>query len=799
MAVKKIFLWWLLSIPIVLIGQSNPDFFLIKDAATRLPIDHAKVEFSGHKEIIFSSIDGSCNFNFVGEAYSLLFEGQAMLINHISDVSIDIYDAAGRLFYNKHIAANAGAQSKEYIPTLANGYYLLKVAIDGSSYTHVLISPVMNAINGKSNLGSSVVTISKEGYYSKSIAWFDFLKLIQDKKEISLLKQSYSESVSHLYELPNASAYDLLKGKPFNQTLTDVASVKLLFDIHDKTVVYFNSDLYLTHFDFASSQLDYKLSKQLFNTIEYRYNDQRRYIPATLNYYKNINQYVLEFSSFCEVSCEHVKAIYKHILATSFLSNTTLAVLKSNQYLDDCDVVTISAESLYGSQNYQPLNLAESYGFLKKVSIDSIEDTYLSWQDIVLVDGIPADLSVVAGLITTPFQTPLSHVNVLSHNRHTPNMALKNAFAHPHVLALVDKLVYINVRLDSFELRAATKEEAEAFWKTRLPQTNLKLPYDSITTGLVELKEKGHFDVALIGGKASNFAELMKIKLADGTAIPLPEHAFAIPFQYYIKHMKDHGLDGYVNHMLSDSAFYKDPNAKKKYLADLQHLIKQADLDADLLNMVKMHIGAEDPSSSYRFRSSTNAEDIEGFNGAGLYDSYTGHLTLKDKEIDKAIKKTWASLWNLRAFDERAFFGIDQHSVAMAVLVHRSFPDEYANGVVVTHNPFNQYNDAILINVQVGENSVVRPDDYYLPDQILYYNYMISQEAYEYISHTTLPGYEGKTIMTPAELKALQQYCLAIEQHYCEINPPCKTMDIEFKIDIVDGKHKMYIKQARYY
>lgn len=88
-----------------------------------------------------------------------------------------------------------------------------------------------------------------------------------------------------------------------------------------------------------------------------------------------------------------------------------------------------------------------------------------------------------------------------------------------------------------------------------------------------------------------------------------------------------------------------------------------------------------------RFRSSTNAEDMDGFSpGAGLYTSKTGVIGDTSKPVDKAIKKVWASLWGYNAFQEREYFQMDQSMVAMGVLVHRSFPDEAVNGVAVTRN-----------------------------------------------------------------------------------------------------------------
>ena len=72
-----------------------------------------------------------------------------------------------------------------------------------------------------------------------------------------------------------------------------------------------------------------------------------------------------------------------------------------------------------------------------------------------------------------------------------------------------------------------------------------------------------------------------------------------------------------------------------------------------------------------RCRSSTNNEDLPGFSGAGLYDSFThrpdeGHLS-------ESIKQVYASLWNYRAFEAREFYRIDHFTTAMGVLVHPQF------------------------------------------------------------------------------------------------------------------------------
>ena len=204
-----------------------------------------------------------------------------------------------------------------------------------------------------------------------------------------------------------------------------------------------------------------------------------------------------------------------------------------------------------------------------------------------------------------------------------------------------------------------------------------------------------------------------------------------------------------------------------------------------------------------RFRSSTNAEDIEGFNGAGLYSSFTGLLNDEYKSFEKAIKKVWASLWEFRAFEEREYFKINQKTVGMGILVHRSFNDEDGNGVAITKNLYNANNSAITINVQANEYKVVDQENGYLPDQIIFYPYGITPQQLfmvDYIHHTNVPGMEHKTVMTDAELLELAGYCQKLSDHYRNIYRSPVVLDIEFKLDSSLGiARKLYIKQVRLY
>jgi phosphoenolpyruvate synthase/pyruvate phosphate dikinase len=202
-----------------------------------------------------------------------------------------------------------------------------------------------------------------------------------------------------------------------------------------------------------------------------------------------------------------------------------------------------------------------------------------------------------------------------------------------------------------------------------------------------------------------------------------------------------------------------------------------------------------------RCRSSTNNEDLEGFNGAGLYDSYTHR---KDEgHIEKSVKQVWASLWNYRAFAERDFYRIDHFTTAMAVLVHPNFDDELANGVGLTKNIFDPNWPGCYINVQVGEALVTNPPPGSVPDELLVMRTVVSDNPVRYdneiiyirrSSLVTPPDH----LLTDEQIELLFLHMMDIQKHFKAVygrrDDAEFAMDIEFKID---KDKQLVIKQAR--
>jgi pyruvate,water dikinase len=611
-----------------------------------------------------------------------------------------------------------------------------------------------------------------------------------------LLKNVEPKQIDYFNNIACKEVFDYLDGNPLTQPFGEVRSVKFIYDFKKEKIYFFNFNKYSYHAHFAINVLKFDKIKKFDD--QYSNGPERIYFIGEVCHYTASNTYTFEMFAGTEMTCDQLKKLYNKIADNSFIGKD-LRHLSYNRENRNClGLNAITHNDLYKGQKYQALNYCEGYGYLKFVDVNTSALHAVEKHDVVVLNEIPLDISVNSGMITNKFQMPLSHLNVLSHNRGTPNMALRSAWSNKKLRVLSNKLIYLKVAADTFSIREATLQEAERFWKIKEIKIIQKLEMNDKDSGLVDLQKQSFSSVALIGGKAANFAELLKVK-----GINTPEGAFAIPFYYYSQHLKKHGLDIYIEKMLSDSLFDKDRNIRQNYLSVLRDSIVQSSIDTLLVHQVIQLFQSKWTSTSMRFRSSTNAEDVQEFNGAGLYESHSAKIGSSKKSIDAAIKKVWASLWNLEAVEERDYFKIDHRSVAMAVLVHRNFKHEDANGVVITYNPYNATLPAYIVNAQAGELAVVGNSKDTLADQIIVYLFGTTPDknySIQYVTHSNIVGMEDKTVLSEEELVQLKIAVDNIFNHYCTLYVQCKHLDIEFKIDSSEEyKRKLYIKQVRLY
>jgi phosphoenolpyruvate synthase/pyruvate phosphate dikinase len=333
---------------------------------------------------------------------------------------------------------------------------------------------------------------------------------------------------------------------------------------------------------------------------------------------------------------------------------------------------------------------------------------------------------------------------------------------------------------------------------------------DLSVTGIVDIEqvvvEGGDLREALkkavlaYGGKAAHYSILARTE-----NVPVPK-AFAIPVYYYDQFMRENGFYTRLEGLLNDANFKSDPSVRDTSLASLREDMMKAPLNAAFEKALKEKLERDYPNTSMRFRTSTNSEDLEGFPCAGCYESHTGDANDWQDVLD-AVRETWSTIWLFRTFEERAYYGVEHRSVGMALLVHHNFPNEEANGVALTANPFDEegLEPSFYVNVQWGgEAEVVHPPQGISSDEFLYF-FDLPNRPITYLSHSNLVN-DGETVLTSRQAFSLGTALKAIHERFAPAYGPAGgntgfyAMDIEFKFDGEAGQTPtLWVKQARPY
>ncbi|AUC76089.1 PEP/pyruvate-binding domain-containing protein [Olleya sp. Bg11-27] len=606
--------------------------------------------------------------------------------------------------------------------------------------------------------------------------------------------------------LTSPSDFNALKTTPNTNKYGNIDALKVVFDIKEKQLYFINSKTYKYHYRFCKGYLEIPQTLKEFNNSNYKaQHTDKRFLLGNINHYLANDTYNLELSPIDDMLIGDIKTFYDAIKEATYFENFNffLNTSRLEKLRSVLGIPAISASDLYGDQTYQAVSAQKSYGCLKFVAVDSLKQNNITKHDIIVINQPILELPITAGVITTILQTPLSHISVLGKNRQIPIAAYTKAMQSDILKSFDNQYVSFEVTLDTFYIKPISKEQFERKTKKKKKET-LFLETNTSVKHLIDVDDLNQNSINTVGGKAANFGVLYD--LAKKEQFKIPESAFAIPFHFYDTHIKTSGADILIKQMIYDFKINQDTKALTKQLKAIQKKIKKAPLSPDLIAKVEAKIKSLGDYTRMRFRSSTNAEDIVGFSGAGLYDSKTGIVGSEKKSIEKAIKKVWSSLWYERAFLERDYFNIDQNSIAMGILVHRSFPNEKANGVAITKNLYRKNYLGNVINVQLGEASVVQPEDGVTCDQVICYSGSSSKlyndkRIVEIISHSNLNN--GDLVMTEAELINLSEQLEKIKKHYYYNVYKSKQkylafgLDIEFKLDSDD--RELYIKQVRYF
>lgn len=580
----------------------------------------------------------------------------------------------------------------------------------------------------------------------------------------------------------------------------DAEFSKFVLDVKTGKMYFFDAHVFNLHIDFGLEVLlKQTRSYENIKSFNRNYSTQKpQFILGYLTHYPKLDLWTFSFWEGDTITARDVTRTYKALNNTFFIPKLTYrpdSFMQEKMAKNLRGIKVITNDKIYANLPFQAFQTGSATGTLRIIPAGSALDSLnFASTDIVLLQEAYPDINPVAGIITTQFSTPLAHVNLRASAWGIPNASDKTAAQR--YAALNGQIVHYEVTEQNLNLRTATDAERLAFEQQAVETRSVTLPQANLTdTHLQSLSTIKARDVLIYGTKTANLGEIASAKQS---LVNVPT-GFGVPFYYYAEHIRQNHLQANIDAVLDDARFTADAAWRREQLEALRKAITDAPINADHFAAIEKQWQSQLGGKGAFVRSSTNAEDLKGFNGAGLYDTVPNVATRS--ALDAAIKKVWASVWNERAVTERQFAGINQRAVYPAVMIQTGV-NATAAGVLLTTDIWGHNPNTYTINAKWGLGIRV-VEGTKIPEQILYDSANHGTRIISRSSETTMlvfdpkngvkevPTSKGDTILTEARAKRLGDAVGQIIPLFSQE----QALDVEW---VLEGE-TIWIVQARPY
>lgn len=508
--------------------------------------------------------------------------------------------------------------------------------------------------------------------------------------------------------------------------------------------------------------------------------------------------------------------------------------------IDKQSLPRIYAHELFASATFIPLNTGKVRGRLrafKSIQEYQAQRNTLEWYDIIAMPRVPDDIPRLSGIINAEHTTPLSHTNVLASGWQIPNSIQIGVFDEIEKNSWQNTWIEYHVDNNASHIRIKSVDKPIDIEKPHWKATKIKLDEPQVTnvpiTSLENLRTDDRFKY---GTKAANLGELHHVLnrgserilgfyqvkrpprpnllsyLAKELDYALPEKAtgddvarlyelshsylsdslhlskgIAIPFSLQQQFLESSPK---IQQAIGKLKMALELNARQvdALCISLQNMIMETKIPPAIKNYIDSEIMKNlGGVSSFVVRSSSNAEDLEGFSAAGIYESINHVSTAKN--VFESIKQVWASVLSPRSVRLRQEVGISLDDVYMGVIVQEELPSKMG-GVLVTTNPANR-DDFRNVYMNISTKSVV---------QVV----QGTETPYQYLYNTVEGG--GRTLargsntedLSETQKEALQKLAFCgrfLQSHFSPDYTFNAPVDIEWLVND-DG---IYILQLRPY
>jgi rifampicin phosphotransferase len=472
----------------------------------------------------------------------------------------------------------------------------------------------------------------------------------------------------------------------------------------DNRVYYVNTQKYKYHKDFLYATGLAPLGTDVYQTVYFA--PDRRFIVGSVAWQKPVEKWTWEVWEGDSANVEHITIAHR-VINETFFADVSFKPNSTRQHDNGrtASVSIVTQDEILKNQEYMALNPGKTIGRVH--IIEKLDDTVeIGDNEIIILRELPVTLPPVAGIIVAKPSSPLSHINILAKGWRVPNVYIKDA----DILfkEFDTKWIELDATMTGYAYRFADKSVLDQYKPPDIRQA----PANLRVRRLAGLREQRAKDSVIYGAKAANQGEMMNSTMR-GFVIP---DGFSIPFHWYDLFMKKHGFDKYVQKYLDDMEFVHNPRYRRGKLTEFREMIQNAEFNPQLRAQIVARWRTQLGGRPVFVRSSSNAEDLPNFTGAGLYSTVPNVRTAD--ELIEAVKKVWASLWRFEAYEARERNYIDHETVYMSALIQFGV-DMERGGVLFSADPFGDPgNQVTYITVVCGHNDQITANGG-MPEQVL--------------------------------------------------------------------------------
>ena len=274
----------------------------------------------------------------------------------------------------------------------------------------------------------------------------------------------------------------------------------------------------------------------------------------------------------------------------------------------------------------------------------------------------------------------------------------------------------------------------------------------------------------ILGGKGRSLAKMTR----SGFRVP---DGFIVTADAYRDFVSTYGIQEEIIELAKPDLKNGYPNFEE-CSKKIQLIIERNQTpEATRNEIIEAYEGLRGTALRMAVRSSANAEDLPEFSFAGQQETFLNIST--SAAIIESVHKCWASLWTPQAMSYRHQNGIDQSSVAMAVVVQKMIPSE-VSGILFTANPSSGERSQIILNSSFGLGEAVvsgqvTPDTFIVDRQTLNINEkilgpkeqkIVSEDGQGVRIESTNTEERTQSSLSDEQIKELVKNSLQIESIY---------------------------------